>query len=825
MHLHSANFTGFLIIISIVLISFMSFTNANGQHPVSLIVKDKTTNLSVIGATAEIYSSADSVLIKADIADTEGKFTELILHTSGAYFIKISMLGYQTFSKSIYFNNEPLDLGTIYLEESSVQLDQITVKAQKPFLERKVDRMIVNVENSIMSEGSTVYEVLVRSPGILIDPNDNISMRGKNGIIVYIDGRQSPLNGTDLINYLKSLPSGSISRIELITNPSSRYDAAGSAGIIDIKMKKDIRHGINGSVSASYGQGVYPKSDAGLNLNFRNKFVNLYGSYNYGYRLGLNHLILDRKFYDNFIFSGKDEKENYTKIPVHFHNIRLGMDYFIDEKTILGFTYTPNFSNSSPYNRNTSKVFNAQRENIFDFNTNTTNDNSNNSGVVNFNVKRNLSKAGSEITLDVDFGRFLTRGDSENKTRYFSTDGSVFQPDYQLNGNQEGILKFSTAKTDYLVQISESFKLETGIKFSYVSSDQDAAFFEKKDDIFIPDINKTNHFIYRENNNAGYINLNKNYKKFEFQLGLRGEHTSYSTRQLAGDITFDSSYFKLFPTFFVQYKIDDTRSITANMTRRIDRPGFSQLNPFLFLIDVTTYATGNPALQPQFSWNGELGYSDKILNVTLSYSKTLQAHTIVLSRLSDVFPDLSEDPNVTIQIPLNLQSTENVGLDVSAPFQLNKWWSGMASVSGFYNHFTGDLSGTSLNKGNFALFGNTNHKFLFKNDWSSEITFSYNSGNRSGYLIFKPQWALGLGIQKKILKGNGTLRFNITDIFWTNLPNAQIAFDNYIEDWNAFRETRVATLGFSYRFGNSKVQQARRRTTGSEEERRRIGNG
>ncbi|MBK9257231.1 MAG: TonB-dependent receptor [Saprospiraceae bacterium] len=808
-----------------LLVTLISSVWTYGQNAVLLRILEKESGLPAIGASVMLYNMPDSTFVKGDIADENGNIADLIGLPEGSYFLRISSVGFQNHDSEIFtIQNQDIDLGIITLEATSVKLGDVTITAQKQFIERKIDRLIVNVENSILSEGSTAYEVLERSPGIIIDGNDNITMKGRQGIIIYIDGRLSPLSGPELVNYLKSLPSGSISRIELITNPSSKYDAAGNAGIIDIKMRKDSRLGTNGSISAGYGQGVYPKANAGLNLNYRSQRFNLYGSYNYGYRLGLNHLVLDRKFYDNFLFSGKDEKNNYTKIPTQFHSIRIGLDYFLNDKTTLGFTFSPTLVSSSPYNRNTSKVFDENSSHIFSFNNNTDNHNDNSNGVLNLNVKRLLNNSGSEITADLDFGRFVNNGKSVNITHYFNIDGSVLQPDYQLNGDQAGNLNFTTFRTDYVLPMSATFKIEAGAKYSYVSSDQDAKFFEKADEIFIPDVGKTNHFLYTEVNNALYVSLSKSFTKFELQGGLRSERTNYKTKQFIGNVEFDSSYIRVFPTLFAKYNLSEKSSINGNITQRIDRPGFSQLNPFLFLIDVTTYSSGNPALQPQFSWNFELGFDYNQLGAKLLYSKTIQNQTIVLSRLSDVYPELAQDPNVTIQIPLNLNSSDYFGLELSAPVQIKRWWNSMNNLNLFYNHFNGNVSGTALNSGQVALNLNTNNNFTLANGWTAEASFSLSSGNRNGYLTYLPQWALGVGVQKKVLQNMGTIRLNITDIFWTNLPEATISFDNYVEDWYAFRETRVANLAFSYRFGNSKVAQARRRTTGSEEERQRIGN-
>jgi hypothetical protein len=291
-----------------------------------------------------------------------------------------------------------------------------------------------------------------------------------------------------------------------------------------------------------------------------------------------------------------------------------------------------------------------------------------------------------------------------------------------------------------------------------------------------------------------------------------------------GNIKFDSSYFQLFPSAFFNYKLTDEKTIGLSVSRRIDRPGYGQLNPFLFLIDVSTYATGKPGLLPQLTWSYELSYTLKNLNFTLGYSHTRDQHNITIARFNAVFPHIPADSNVTIQIPVNLTSRDHIGLSVSAPVRIAKWWNMINNGNIYYNHFNGNLGGTSLNDGKPAFDLRTNNSFTFKKGWSAELIANYNSSGRSGFMVFEPQWGLAAGVQKQVLKGNGTVKFNVTDIFWTNLPKAVITYDNYIEKWHATRETRTANLSFTYRFGNNKVQAARRRTTASEEERQRVGN-
>jgi outer membrane receptor protein involved in Fe transport len=300
------------------------------------------------------------------------------------------------------------------------------------------------------------------------------------------------------------------------------------------------------------------------------------------------------------------------------------------------------------------------------------------------------------------------------------------------------------------------------------------------------------------------------------------------TRQVQGDKRYTNDYFRLFPSAFFNYKLTQERTLGVSVSRRIDRPSYNQLNPFLFQIDPTIYGTGNPYLKPQMTWSYELSYTVSKLNFTLGYSHTTDVQNIVLSRIKDVIPDFVIKPgqseNITVQIPVNLSSSDYFGLTATTPIKISKWWNMINNFNLYYNKFNGNLGGVALDKGSPSADVRTNNTFSFKKGWAAEFNASLNGGGQYGYMKTKKQWGMAVGGQKTILKGKATVRANITDIFWTNLPKATVTYEGkYIENWHAYRESRVANLSFTYRFGNNKVQQARRRTTASEEERQRAG--
>jgi hypothetical protein len=795
----------------------LAFAQDRGKISV-VVVNDRQAAME--NATVELLKAKDSSLVKAAVTDAVG-VAEFEQVPWGGYLVRITMVNHNSvYSSSFNISAESPDfrLPAISLvPKAASTMREVTVTARKPFIQKLTDRIVVNVDNSIVNAGSSAFEVLERAPGVLIDGNDNISLRGRQGVIIMIDGKITPMSGTDLVNFLRGLPSNSIERIDIITNPSAKYDAAGNSGIIDIRMKKDLRLGFNGTFTAGYGQGIYPKANTGTTFNYRNRKVNVFGNYNYAYRLGLNHLFLKREFFENGKFDGAYDQDNFMKFPINSHNARLGADFFPNKKTIWGFVVNSSFTGFNRTNTNQSIVIDSMKAPASKFVTNAREKSRFRNIVSNINFKHTFDSTGKEITADADYGVFNNKNLSNFLTGYYTLNDIATRPEYLLDGDQRGRISLFTVKADYVHPLKNAVRIEAGFKTSFVKTDNDVVFYDVSDGLPKYDSGKSNHFIYKENNHALYINFNKEFKKWSLMAGLRAEQTNIEGDQLMNDLDFDSSYLQFFPGVFLNYKVTAEKTIGVSISRRIDRPNYSQLNPFRFFLDPSTYSSGNPSLRPQLTWSYELSYTLKQLNFTLGYSHTKQNFTIVIR------PSETED-KVTVQIPVNLATYDYYGLTVSAPIRFTKWWNSINNANVYYGHYNGNLANTQLDNGTPAANLSTNNNFTFRKGWSAELNASVNSGGQYGFMIMDPQWQLGAGVQKTIMKNKGTVRFNITDIFWTGLPRAVVEFSNYIEHWHAQRETRVANLSFTYRFGRNTVAAARRRTTASEEERRRAGN-
>lgn len=774
------------------------------------------------GATVSLLRSADSSFVKAELSGTDGHF-EFFEIKNGAFRVAVSMLGFEKNigpEFQVSGEGQPTILPKILLLESEGALKEVAIVAKKPFIERRIDRTIVNVESSILATGSTALDILERSPGVVVSQNDAISMRGRSGVIVMIDGKPNPMSGADLANFLKTMPSNTIERIELITNPSAKYDAAGNAGIIDIRLKKDKNLGTNGSFSTSYGQGVYPKAGGGFMLNHRSKKVNVFGAYNYNFRKAMNDLRLYRTFFDGPVRTGAYDQRNFLVIPYNTHNARIGADFYPNKKNVFGLVGACTFNHFDPHAENTSKVEGATAvvESFFG----TTNRSRDRwlSAAANANFKHIFDDKGQELTADLDLANYGNHTEQNFTTRYTGIGGEQVKPDYLLFGDLRSNLTIKSLKTDYVLPLAGKAKMEAGLKSSIVDADNELQFFDRSQPgQSVYDSTISNHFIYRENINAAYLNASKEWEKFSVQAGLRVENTNAEGTQLVTNDHFDRHYTNWFPSVFFNYKFSENYETGLNLSRRLDRPSYQQLNPFKKYLDPSTYSAGNPFLNPQFTWAAEWTQTFwQKLSVALAVSNTSDNITQVIAPVGGL-------DRVTVQTDSNLTTVRYASLTLNYNFDITKWWSTINNFNSWVGQYSGNLANTPLRDGNVVAHFFTTHNFKMKNDWSAEVNFNYKTREIYGFMDLNPQWALGFGIQKNVLNRRGTLKLAVTDIFWQNLPSADIRFTDYTETFEVFRETRVATLSFNYRFGSSDVKQARRRQGGAEDEKRRAGGG
>lgn len=788
---------------------------AQAQRTLSGKVTDPALE-PVPGAYVMLFK--DTVLQKTTLTDADGHYNFESL-PDGPYMLKASAMGFDNYSSPVLTSaTAPPD---IVLTEKKSTLKEVTVQAQKPFLEVKADRVVVNVENSIVSSGSSVMDVLQHSPGVTVDNNDNISLKGKQGVVIWIDGKPTPMQGADLGTVLRGMPSGSVDKIELISNPGARYDAAGSAGIINIKTKKDQRMGINGTATINYGQGKFPKYGAGLTLNYRNKKLNVYFNYNYALRYWFNHLTLDRKFLDTAMSNDggqlfRYEQDNYAVFDFNNHTASTGIDYSLSDATTLGAVFSFGSNVFSPKADNASRALDGGNHLLYDFKTTGRHANKYYNYAVNLNLRHNFDSSGRSLSIDADYAAFNTDNRQNFVTRYTAPDGSAYQPDYYLKSKLSGITRIQSLKADYIHPLGHALRLEAGVKSSFAQADNEPLFYEMVGNDYVLDTKRSNHFLYKENINAGYINLSKDAGKWSGQLGLRLENTNANWHQVTTGQKYDTSYTQLFPSLALQYHLDAKQDLGITFSRRIERPNYQQLNPFKYFIDKTTYRAGYPYLQPASFYSVELSHTfNQKLVTTFTYGINKGVITEVIQ------PSDTED-SVTVQTTKNLKQMTFVGISGAYTFQFTRWWSNVSNINMYYSLYEGNIANTPLRNGKPTFDLNTNNTFLLPGNISIELELYYQARQVYGYMDVQPLWMLNAGIQKHFLDRKATLKFNIQDIFFTGYPKATSIYTGYREDFIAQRETRVANMSLIYRFGKNTVAPARKRGGGAEDEKSRA---
>ncbi|MEP6749048.1 MAG: outer membrane beta-barrel family protein, partial [Bacteroidota bacterium] len=770
-------------------------------------------------ATITLLKAGDSSVAKIGAASKDGNF-EIDNIVAGKYIIAVSAVGHKKAFSSIFeinASNVSILLETIELVPTAKELTGVTVVAHKALIEQHIDRMVVNVDAAVSNVGATALEVLEKSPGITVDKDGSISLKGKQGVQVYIDGKPSYLSGADLVNLLKNMTASQLDQIEIMTNPPAKYDAAGNSGIINIKTKKNKVKGFNGSINAGYSQGFYARTNESLNLNYRTGKFNAFLNYSFNENKSYNQLAIHRIYRAT---DGKTVTAMFDQVAFMPHtntnnNLKVGMDFFASKNTTIGFVATGFISPEHQKNYNTSYLKDAAGAvDSIVYSTSNANNRWKN-GAINLNFRHQFDTTGTEITADLDYSKYLS-----NSNQLFMN--ASYTPDWLKKGQTDlkstlpVDINIYSAKLDYSHPLKKNAKLEAGLKSSYVNTDNAANYFNLIGGSDQVDYDKTNRFLYKENINAAYLNYNKQFKKFGVQAGLRFENTNYNGHQLGNiqkpgsDSSFKKTYNNLFPTVFISYNANKNNQFGLSIGRRIDRPAYQDLNPFLFFIDNYTYETGNPFLQPQYSNNVEISHTFKsFLTTTINYSKTKNFFT----------ETFGQKDFATIVSRGNIGERQNAGVSVSAQVPFTKWWNASLYGNYNYNYFKGVLYGEQIDiKGSNVLF-NVNNQFTFGKGWSAELSGFYRTKGIEGQVLIMPLGQASAGVSKQVLKGKGSVRLNIRDIFYTNKATGVINFQQTEVHFENTRDSRVAGISFNYRFGKPlKGLQNNRKKGGADDE-------
>lgn len=691
-------------------------------------------------------------------------------------------------------------------------LNEVVVAASKRPIEVLPDKTVINLDAQPSAIGENALDVLRRSPGVMVDASENIQLNGRAGVTVLIDGKNMQLSAQDLAQLLKSMEAANIKQIELISNPSSKYDAAGNAGIINIRLKKSLTNGFNGNVTGSYVQSKHARQNATTNLNWRKDKLAIFA--NGGINNGLQHVIAtnDRSA-GNRSFTQRSIEKNYFD----GYSVRAGADYSLTKKSTLGILWMLNRNNSKMDNGSTTiakglaladTIFNTRSIAPFHTKRNA------------FNLNYNFTSESIDYSIDADYT--LHRSSVNNIITNDILNGSEAKIGNNATiNNQDVQIKLYSVKGDLNKSLSSTLKLEAGFKWMTTRTGNRLHVQNEIGSQWNVDTGKTNIFRYHEDIGAAYASLRSTGEKFSWQAGLRSEQTTVkgrSTDLKGGQINQpDTSYLNLFPTLFLQYKLAAKHQLGLSANRRIDRPNYQDQNPFIYFLDALNTEQGNAYLQPQFTKSIEVSY-------TYNYATTLKIGYAVTTNYIEWLT--YQDGKFTVQTPQNAGSKKMLSFSFSSPVRFTSKWSAYLSLTPYYHFYQIQLSGFGTterqNGSSWAFNGYMGNNIELGKGWKGSFGGWFNFQNRATIYVSKPIGSLDLGIQKNILKEKATLKLSLVDLFNTQRWE-QTATTNDLK-LRTYRkwESQNFTLGFSWRFGNSKIKKAREREIGSEEDGKRI---
>jgi hypothetical protein len=802
--------------LSVLLIALT--TNIAFAQTANITGKTSTENKSPLSfVTISLLKKQDSSLVKVAISNETGNFTMENI-ASGNYLLKFTNVGFEQMFlpiDSLQFNSNSLDIKNVVLNKTVQSLTTHTVIAKKPMIEVKADKMIFNVESSINATGSDAFELLRKSPGVMVDNNDNISMKGKTGVKIYIDGKPTQFSSSELASFLKSINSADIEAIEMISNPSAKYDAAGNAGVINFRLKKNKKYGTNGNVTAGYTQGITPKFNESIGLNYRNKKVNLFG--NFGHSTGtyqngmnINRIQLDTTY--DLKSVNKNDNKNF--------NYKVGADYFLNKKSTIGFISTLNNSDGTQAGNGITPIYYYPTGGY----VKTLVANSNGKGG-SLNINNNFNyryadTSGTEINFDADYGTFRKTGEVYQPNFYNDINGNLIYKVVNRNNMPVNIDIFS-AKVDVEHNWGKS-KIGYGAKTSFVKTENTFEFYnDDTNGIPIIVLSRSNYFTYNENVNALYANYNRALnKKWNLQAGIRMEQTNSKgvlTRAdsiVQADNTVKRNYADLFPSGALTYTYNDKNTFNLTYSKRIDRPTYQDLNPFENKLDELTYQKGNAFLQPQYTNNVELSHTYMgFLTSTITYGHTRDFATEITDTLG----------NATYVQQQNLADLNYYGFSVGSATPFKKWWSGYINIWYMYHDIKGSIGENPFHV-KIPLYGAYwQQSFTLKKEFSAELSGWYN-GPAFWVATWKtsPQWSMDLELQKTFFNKNLTVKGAVTDIFYTAPWKATNNFGGLNINANGNWESRTFRLTVNWRFGSNQISASRERKTASESEAKRI---
>ncbi|MGY6559329.1 MAG: TonB-dependent receptor domain-containing protein [Nitritalea sp.] len=786
-----------------------SYTLAQDQLRLRGKVVDAGSGDPLEFANIALLAPADSTLITGSMTELDGTFDFNV--PAEGYILRIGFIGYDDFFRTLQPNDrKEINLGTLRLENTAKNLDEVVVQGVASMFESDIDKRRYNVENSIVAEGATASELLSTLPSIQVDDEGGISMRGSGNILIYINGRPSNLSGDDAESILEQFPANSIQSVELITNPSSRYDAAGVGGIINIILKKNQRTGLNGQVNVS--AGTRDKYNAGVNLNYGTEKINYYASYNYQYRRLFR---LSEGFREASLANASPilDQDSFQESVDVSHLFRGGFDWNVTDEQVIGFYAQGNFRQRDRFEilNQRSQRIDRSLDSLFVRNNDEVRESNNFETGLSYTYT--IDSLGQRLFASASFSRD-ERFQVDFFDQLFFNEQMVEVPGNRLIQENERpqTSNLTVLQLDYEKPFRNGSQFETGLKGTLGTWDRAQTFSQGDENTeFVPIFDDffSDAFSFTENVYAAYASFRHRVGKLGYQAGLRGEYTETNSILESDPEPFVNNYFNLFPSAYLSYNLGDEEELTANFSRRISRPNIWALAPIFRVNDLFNLSIGNQELQPEFTNSYEFGYMkgwDKyLLNAVVYHRFTTDVQTRVIR--------LNED-NVSVQLRENANSRSSTGLELVNQFQFTSWFDATLSGNFFYSEIIGENIEANFNNSNFSWTVNLLANMAIPKFASLQIQADYRGPIVLPQGEIEPIWGINMGLRKDLFNKKATVSVNVSDIFNTRIFRIRTTDENFDFQRLFNRETRIGTIAFTYRFGGFKERRNGRERNG-----------
>lgn len=785
----------------VLILVLLSLALQAQDNNLSGIVSDASSS-PIVNATISIYRPSDTKPYAKTSTDGTGKFKIMIKVND---ILQISHLGYLSFRTTLTGNTLP----PIILKLDELNLGEIMVKGEKPLVEQQFDRTVVNVEGDSKA-GINATDVLRKVPGLVVLNGNEIRFEGK-GITVNIDDKPTRLSGVDLINLLNSTSTRNIAKLEVLYNPSAKYDAQGEGGILNIKTLKRTKPGYNGSLSLTGGHGwkYLTGNNASLSLNYRSNNDYFYMSHS----VSKGQQYQEIKAYTRIAGIGQSLQDLGVYIsPYTNQNTRLGYDHYFNKKNVFGILLTGYYNITNPSRESTTDIYSTFANTIDSTRISSNHSNRLSKGFnINLNYKLTLDSAKQqEITMDADGGLFSYRDDNFLTLRLNNPGGILIGDPYSLIQDGNTMTRILSYKADYS-QKTKKATLESGLKVSNVKIENGFNSL-RRNDVGNSFDNGSNDFDYKETIAAAYVSMKFDVAKLTIQPGLRAEQTFTHSYSPTIDSTIKRNYLSLFPNLAIGYKIK-SHSLSATYSRRIGRPNYSYLNPFRIVRSAYSILQGNPYLSPSYTENFRLGYSYK---AKYTFSVTYRNAQDVITDLSTV----DDQSKVITDTKANLSENQNYGANLGYYNKFFKLWDLGVSFGFSNSHYRFPYQNQLVSIAQSSFTYSMDNRFTLKKSWWISAFLYGQTRVTYGNQINLPYSFLNLGAGKNILKGKGSLSLSINDIYYGSITRSETRYGNVNYDTYSKYDSRNVRLNFSYSFGNSQVK-IRKRAAGSTEEQNR----